>query len=100
MEEAKSYKWPYRARTWSFSLCCVLTVLLGGYIAANNRAWGWNIEHISAVLVFAGAIIIYALKTLIWRCPSCGYLFEMGGSRTRIRTSSLDRCPKCHASFT
>lgn len=99
MDERKTYKWPYRFRTWGFSLCCVFVVLLGGYIAANNRAWGWNIENISAFLVVIGAVVIFALKKLIWRCPSCGHSFEMGGTHSRIKSSNLDSCPKCHASF-
>lgn len=102
MENIKSYKWPYRIRTWSFSLSSVLIVLIGGYVAANSRAWGWNIEKIDIYFgVAIGAIAIYTLKNLIWRCPACGYHFEMGrSSGLRIRTSNLDRCPKCQASFT
>jgi|SRR5690606_25761991 len=101
MENIKSYKWPYRIRTWSFSLSSVLIVLIGGYVAANSRAWGWNVENLDILLVIIGAITIYILKRLIWRCPACGYHFEMGTAHySEIKTSNLDHCPKCPASFT
>ncbi|MFO3796686.1 MAG: hypothetical protein ACK8QZ_05285 [Anaerolineales bacterium] len=100
MEERKSYKFEYRVRTWAFSLSCIAVVLLGGFIAANNRAWGWNIENISAYLLTVGAIIIYLLKINVWCCPSCGHSFEMGTTRyNSMKSSSIDYCPKCHASF-
>lgn len=101
MENIKPYKWPYRIRKWSFSLSSVLIVLIGGYVAANRRAWGWNVENFGILLVIVGATTIYTLKRLIWRCPACDYHFEMGTAHySGIRTSNLDRCPKCQASFT
>lgn len=77
MSEPKSYKWAYRRRTWSFSLSCIAIVLLSGVSLATYRDLGIQLNDISVLVVGVVAALIYLLKRLIWRCPACGYSFEM-----------------------
>lgn len=99
MSEPKSYKWAYRFRTWSFSLSCIAVVILGGLFLAKHRDWGIQVNDTPVLVVGVGTALIYLLKRVIWRCPACGYGFEMGGYGQRMRSSSLDNCPGCGASF-
>ncbi|MDT4874680.1 hypothetical protein FQZ97_1099950 [compost metagenome] len=100
MSEQKSYKWAYRRRTWSFSLSCIAVVLLGGVFTANHRNWGVQINDAPLLVVGVGAVLIYLLKRLIWRCPACGHSFEMGTTSYQgAKSSRKDNCPSCKVSF-
>lgn len=79
MNEFKSYKWAYRRRTGSFSLSCIVVVLLRRVFLENHRSMGIQINDIKILVVGVVAVLIYLLKRFIWCYPACGHGFEMGG---------------------
>ena len=98
MQESKSFADEYRRSRFAFSFASLVVVLLTIFFILNCKSWGW--EPSIFPIIIADVVIIYLLKVKLWKCPACGFSFEMGTKDPgSMKSSSLDSCPKCSASF-
>lgn len=83
----------FRTRRRAFSLSSVVVALIGFFIlAATNLEKNAELGLPEFGLLMAAVVIIYVLKRIFWRCPSCGSPLQMGG----ITAFDLKRSDKVH----
>jgi hypothetical protein len=87
----------FRTRRRAFSLCSVLVALVGFFIfGVINPERDAELGLPEFGLLIAVVAIIYVLKRIFWRCPSCGSSLQMGGLTVfDLKRSDKVRCPGC-----
>jgi len=87
----------FRTRRRAFSLCSVLVALAGFFIfGVINSERGAELGLPEFGLLIAVVAIIYVLKRIFWRCPSCESSLQMGGLTVfDLKKSDKVRCPGC-----
>ena len=86
----------FRVRRRLFSLFSTIAVVAGfGCMAAlNQKELDFGGQELMIILFVL--LLIYVLKKIFWKCPSCNRALEMGGIHVSdLRRSNLVRCPHC-----
>jgi len=97
----KKIKSAFRKRKYIFRLSSLFLLFSMFYLIPTIISFGvrHEVTIFIVMLWFLGGYLY--LEHKIWRCPACNYKFDVSSKfkNGRLNSSSLKRCPRCHAPF-